>query len=104
MMPFYDHVISYISLGEVGVVCQDSLVKLENWEEGGYTINDKVGPRGEIIISGGGVSKGYYKCDNESDNAAFYTDTQGTSWFRFAIINSVNFWASNFMFSTILCD
>ena len=56
------------------MVCQDSLIKLENWEEGGYTINDKVGPRGEIVISGGGVSNGYYKCDNASDNGAFYTD------------------------------
>ena len=55
------------SLGEVGVAFQDSLLKLETWEEGGYTINDKVGPRGEIILSGGAVSKGYYKCTNDSD-------------------------------------
>ena len=70
------------SLGEVGVAFQDSLLKLETWEEGGYTINDKVGPRGEIILSGGAVSKGYYKCTNDSDNAAYYRDNQGRNWFR----------------------
>ena len=67
------------------MVFQDSMIKLENWEEGGYTIHDKVGPRGEIVISGGGVSKGYYQCESESDNAAFYTDKHGTNWFRFDI-------------------
>ena len=74
--------ITLLSLGEVGVVFQDSLLKLENWEEGGYTINDKVGARGEIILSGGAVSKGYYNCTNDSDNAAFFKDSQGRSWFR----------------------
>ena len=70
------------SLGEVGVVFQDSLLKLESWEEGGYTVNDKIGSRGEIILSGGAVSIGYYKCSNESDNSAFYKDAHGRSWFR----------------------
>ena len=64
------------------MVFQDSLLKLETWEEGGYTVNDKIGSRGEIILSGGAVSKGYYKCSNESDSAAFYKDAQGRSWFR----------------------
>ena len=72
----------HYSLGEVGVVFQDSFLKLETWEEGGYTIHDNVGSRGEIILHGGAVSKGYYKCSNDSDNAAFYKDAQGRSWFR----------------------
>ena len=70
------------SLGEVGVVFQDSLLKLETWKEGGYTVNDEIGSRGEIVLSGGAVSKGYYKCSNEFDNAAFYKDAQGRLWFR----------------------
>ena len=69
------------------MVCQDSMIKLESWEEGGYTVNDKVGPRGEIVLSGGGVSNGYYKCDSELDNAAFHTDKNGIKWFRYDIIN-----------------
>ena len=77
----------HFSLGEVGVVFQDSFIKLQSWEEGGYTVNDKMGPRGEIILSGGGVSQGYYKCENELDNASFYKDNQGRKWFRFVIIH-----------------
>ena len=64
------------------MVFQDSLLKLETWKEGGYTVNDEIGSRGEIILSGGAVSNGYYNCSSESDNSAFYKDAQGRSWFR----------------------
>lgn len=79
------------SLAEVGVVIQDSLVKLENWDEGNYRVDDKVGPRGEIVISGGAVSRGYYKCESAVDNAAFYRDAAtGVQWFRTGDIGHVN--------------
>ena len=80
LLSFFIAIRLYFSLGEVGVVYQDTLIKLQSWEEGGYTVNDKIGPRGEIILSGGGVSQGYYKCESESDNASFYTDNQGRKW------------------------
>ena len=69
--------------GDVGYASYNSKVILESWEEGGYTVNDKVGPRGEILISGPGVtSSGYYKCTDEAANAAFFKDNDGVTWFR----------------------
>ena len=36
--------------GRVGHPLQEVDIKLVNWTEGGYTVDDKVGPRGEIHI------------------------------------------------------
>ena len=35
-------------------------LKLRPWEDGGYSPYDKPSPRGEILISGGSVTRGYY--------------------------------------------
>jgi len=39
-----------ICLGRVGPPLQEIDMKLVNWEEGGYTVVDQQGPRGEIHI------------------------------------------------------
>ena len=39
--------------GRVGPPLQEVDIKLVNWTEGGYTVADKVGPRGEIVIGKG---------------------------------------------------
>ena len=44
------------STGHVGAPLPGVDIRLENWDEGGYTVNDSVGPRGEIIIGGAHIS------------------------------------------------
>merc|ERR1712200_157690 len=66
--------------GRCGPPLQEVDIKLVNWEEGGYTINDKQGPRGEIIIGGDHVAKEYYNMPDKTDEEFF--DKDGTRWFR----------------------
>ena len=82
----------YEKHGEIGSVRHpDYHMKLESWEDGGYTIHDKVGPRGEIVISGPGVSDyGYYKCENGKANDDFCIDGKGRRWFRTGDIGQIN--------------
>ena len=49
------------SIGRCGSVLCCSEIRLKDWTEGGYTINDKPNPRGEVIVVGDNVSVGYYK-------------------------------------------
>ena len=49
-------------MGEVGRPVIGTRVRIESWEEGGYLVDDKVGPRGEILISSDQLSPGYYNC------------------------------------------
>ena len=46
-----------------------------SWEEGGYTISDSPMPRGEVVIGGYSITKGYYNNDaktNEVYKVRFY--------------------------------
>ena len=77
---------------EVGITGGPSdLIKLANWEEGGYTVRGKsedqnggsradVGPCGEMHVSGPCMAKGYF--GRYADDDSFYTDNDGTHWFR----------------------
>ena len=56
------------------------MVKLEDWEEGGYKVTDSPRSRGEIIVGGPMVSIGYFKNSEENDKAFFKED--GVNWFR----------------------
>jgi len=56
------------------------LVKLESWEEGGYRVTDLPNPRGEIVVGGGVVARGYYNMP-ELTSATFF-DEGGIHWFR----------------------
>lgn len=69
------------SVGHVGPPFSCCEIKLESWEEGGYTPNDKPNPRGEILISGSNVSVGYF---NQPAKTAedFVTDASGKLWFH----------------------
>ena len=70
-----------VSVGRVGFPLPDVKVRLENWEEGGYTIADKKGPRGEIIIGCPSVAQGYFEMPDETKEN-FSTDEKGDKWFR----------------------
>ena len=55
-------------------------LRLENWEEGGYRVDDQPNARGEIIIGSDMVTDGYYK--NEEATAEAYFEENGTRWWR----------------------
>jgi len=69
-----------LSTGTVGPPLQEVDIRLVNWEEGGYTVTDTQGPRGEVVIGGGHVAKGYYGLP-EKTNEDFFND-HGKRWFR----------------------
>ena len=55
-------------------------LRLVNWEEGGYTVTDPQGPRGEILVGGGHVAKEYYKMPDKTEQEFFQEN--GRRWFR----------------------
>ncbi|XP_028968237.1 long-chain-fatty-acid--CoA ligase 4 [Galendromus occidentalis] len=64
----------------VGCPLVDVYIKLDNWSDGGYTVNDKPNPRGEILVGGVTVAKSYYK--NESLSREVFLEEDGIRWFR----------------------
>jgi len=68
------------STGRVGPPLQEVDIKLVNWDEGGYTVMDQQGPRGEIVIGGGHVAKEYYAMPDQTKAEFFNQD--GKRWFR----------------------
>ncbi|CAH2315442.1 long-chain-fatty-acid-- ligase 4 isoform X1 [Pelobates cultripes] len=72
--------VSDYSTGKVGAPLTCCEIKLRDWQEGGYTNEDKPNPRGEIIIGGKNVSMGYFKND-EKTLEDFYVDENGQRWF-----------------------
>eukprot|EP00092_Neocalanus_flemingeri_P024572 GFUD01026650.1.p1 GENE.GFUD01026650.1~~GFUD01026650.1.p1 ORF type:complete len:727 (-),score=160.71 GFUD01026650.1:215-2395(-) len=71
---------SDLSTGRVGAPPQDVDIRLVNWDEGGYTVTDRQGPRGEIVIGGGSVAKEYYGMP-EKTAEDFFNDS-GKRWFK----------------------
>ena len=67
-------------LGQVGGCSRGATIKLVNWEEGSYTVNDKPHPRGEIVIKSKQVAGGYYK-NEEKTREVFQRDDDGEMWF-----------------------
>lgn len=62
-------------------------VRLENWDEGNYRVTDKPNPRGEIIIGGENIAKGYYKQPEKT--AQDFFDEDGRRWFRTGDIGEI---------------
>ena len=69
------------STGRVGAPMAGMEVKMVNWEEGNYRVTDKPRPRGEVLISGGNVTAGYYKLPGKTEEE-YFTDEAGRRWFR----------------------
>ncbi|CAG2121259.1 unnamed protein product, partial [Medioppia subpectinata] len=55
-----------LNCGLIGAPLHGCKLKLQDWEEGGYRATDKPNPRGELIVSGDFVAKGYYKLDKQT--------------------------------------
>ena len=67
------------SVGFVGQPLDGILIKLIDWEEGNYRVTDKPNPRGEVVIGGESVTKGYFK--NDKSTLESYKEEDGIKWF-----------------------
>ena len=69
--------------GHVGGPTPYTCLRLADWEEGGYSVKDEPFPRGEVLVGGGTVSKGYFIPDNMKDTPdgiALSKKTKKNSW------------------------
>eukprot|EP00054_Salpingoeca_dolichothecata_P011451 m.63565 g.63565 ORF g.63565 m.63565 type:complete len:712 (-) comp19472_c0_seq1:101-2236(-) len=76
------------STGRVGPPVGCAEIKLVNWEEGGYTTDDKPHPRGEVAIGGKHVTLGYFK--NEEKTKKEFKDEDGQRWFYTGDIGEIH--------------
>ena len=56
-------------------------LRLVSWPEGGYTVHDSCGPRGEVIIGGKHVARGYYNMPDKTSED-FFDGPEGYRWFK----------------------
>ncbi|AQK39525.1 Long chain acyl-CoA synthetase 9 chloroplastic [Zea mays] len=68
------------SVGRVGAPLPCSYIKLIDWPEGGYLTADLPMPRGEIVIGGPNITKGYFKNEAKT-NEVYKDDEKGMRWF-----------------------
>jgi len=68
------------TVGKVGAPMAGMEIKLVDWSEGNYMVADTPRPRGEIIIGGPTVAKGYFK--NDQLTAENFFSEGGKRWFR----------------------
>ncbi|RDX70442.1 Long chain acyl-CoA synthetase 9, chloroplastic, partial [Mucuna pruriens] len=68
------------SVARVGPPVPCSYIKLIDWKEGGYSINDSPMPRGEIVVGGSNVTLGYFK-NEEKTKESYKVDARGMRWF-----------------------
>ncbi|CAN6203988.1 unnamed protein product [Urochloa humidicola] len=68
------------SVGRVGPPLPCCYVKLVSWEEGGYTTSDSPMPRGEVVVGGYSITKGYYNNEAKT-NEVYKVDERGMRWF-----------------------
>ncbi|XP_066338985.1 long chain acyl-CoA synthetase 8-like [Miscanthus floridulus] len=68
------------SVGRVGPPLPCCYVKLVSWEEGGYRISDSPMPRGEVVVVGHSITKGYFNNEAKT-NEVYKVDERGIRWF-----------------------
>ncbi|XP_050037692.1 fatty acid CoA ligase Acsl3-like [Dermacentor andersoni] len=67
------------SADRVGAPLPGCYIKLVDWDEGNYRTTDKPNPRGEVVVGGPCVAKGYFKDDELTKE--FFTEEGGIRWF-----------------------
>jgi len=75
-------------IGHCGHPCLGVQVRLEDWEEGNYKTSDRPHPRGEIVVGGPSVAKGYFKMPEETTKCFYVKD--GVQWFRTGDIGEID--------------
>merc|ERR1719347_1879897 len=73
-------VLGELSVGNVGGPMAGMEVRLIDWEEGNYRITDKPYPRGELVLGGDPVTRGYYK-NPEKTKEDFFVEN-GKQFFK----------------------
>ena len=68
-----------LSVGRVGPPLEGVRLKLVDWPEGNYRVQDKPHPRGEIVLGGASITNGYYK--NAELTRESYREEEGVHWF-----------------------
>lgn len=64
-------------------------LRLDNWQEGGYCVNDKPNARGEIILGSlGARSDGYF--ENEDETRKTFFEENGIRWWRSGDIGEID--------------
>lgn len=69
-----------LTTGKAGTPMAGMELKLINWDEGNYKVTDRPNPRGEILVSGQSIAKGYFK-NEEKTKEEFFEDS-GKRWFK----------------------
>lgn len=69
-----------LSTDNCGKPMTDVEVRLISWEEGDYLVTDKPNPRGEILLGGDPIAKGYFAPRDGQDKDFFVSE--GRRWFR----------------------
>jgi len=77
-----------LAYGTCGVPYSTAKYYLKDWEDGGYSTGDWPNPRGEIILGGDTIARGYYKMADES-RKAFWVDEAGEVWYSSGDIGEV---------------
>lgn len=75
-------------IGHCGAPILGVMMRLVDWEEGNYKITDTPRPRGEIIVAGPSVCKGYFKLPEENEET--FVDEFGQRCFRTGDIGEID--------------
>ncbi|XP_063593788.1 long-chain-fatty-acid--CoA ligase 4-like [Penaeus indicus] len=59
-----------------------------DWEDGGYCVTDKPHPRGEILVSGPTVAKGYFRLPEVTQEA--FIEKEGQVWYKTGDIGQID--------------
>ncbi|XP_065304867.2 long-chain-fatty-acid--CoA ligase 4-like [Dermacentor albipictus] len=76
-----------MSTGRVGAPLSGCYVRLVDWNEGRYSTSDKPNPRGEIVVGGDCVAKGYFKKEELTREA--FREESGIRWFHTGDIGEI---------------
>ncbi|XP_047487259.1 long-chain-fatty-acid--CoA ligase 4-like [Penaeus chinensis] len=74
--------------GHCGAPCYGVQLTLMDWEDGGYRTTDKPHPRGEILVAGPTVAKGYFRLPMVTQEA--FVEHHGQRWYMTGDIGQID--------------